>query len=39
MHVEQTVLDNLLKSLIGENDIMEVWKDMQEVVLHQHLWL
>jgi len=34
MHVEQNVLDNLLRYLI-----VEVQKDMQEAGVHQHLWL
>jgi hypothetical protein len=39
MNVEWTVSDNLLKYLTREKDTMEVWKDMQEVGVHQHLWL
>ncbi len=39
MHVERNVSNNLLRYLTRENDIMEVWKDMQEVGVHQHLWL
>jgi hypothetical protein len=39
MHVEQNVSNNLLRYLTMENDTMEVQKDMQEVGVHQHLWL
>ncbi len=39
MHVEQNVSDNLLRYLTRENDTMEVWKDIQEVGVHQHFWL
>jgi hypothetical protein len=39
MHVEQNVLDNLLRYLIGEKDTLEVQKDMQKALVHQHLWL
>jgi hypothetical protein len=37
MHVEQNMSDNLMKYLYGEKDIVEVWKDMEEVGVQQHL--
>ncbi len=37
MHVEQNMFDNLMEYLYGERDTMEVWKDMEEVGVQQHL--
>ncbi len=39
MHMEQNMFDNLMKYLYGERDIVEVWKDMEEIGVQQHLWL
>jgi hypothetical protein len=39
MNVEWNVSDNLLKYFIKEKDTMDVWKNMQEVGVQQHLWL
>jgi hypothetical protein len=37
MHVEQNMFDNLMEYLYGERDTMEVWKEMEEVGVQQHL--
>jgi hypothetical protein len=39
MHIEWNVLDNVLKYLFGEQNTIEVCKDMEEVGVKQHLWL
>jgi hypothetical protein len=39
MHMQQNVSNNLLRYLTGEKGTMEVQKDMQDVGVHQHLWL
>jgi hypothetical protein len=39
MHVEWNVSNNFLRYLTKENDIVEVWKDMQKTSVYQHLWL
>jgi len=39
MHIEHNVSKSVLKYLFGEQDTMEMHKDMEEVGVKQHLWL
>ncbi len=39
MHIECNISKSGLKYLFGEQDTMEVCKDMEEANVKQHLWL
>ena len=38
MHCEKNITENILKTLSGEKDNLEVRLDMKEVFIRKHLW-